>query len=191
MCVYEFFASRSIVSATSNDFFSVSSVLLPSQQFIRSFYQPGRFRMRSLYICRAESSTNTFLDRDSAAGWASNDRDIDDIWEVLVEDVVKLGSGTVKREDLVKTSGPLGAILSCFWHYPTFETRRRDFGHVFDKTNPALRFQHDKVGANGWVLKYKIASLSATIIFKVVFHGQKSIPIGNKFRNDLLYLIRS
>ncbi|ROW08567.1 hypothetical protein VPNG_06223 [Cytospora leucostoma] len=95
--------------------------------------------------------TDAFLDRYSAAGWGSHDRDIDDMWEELVEDVVKLGSGTIKPEYLVKPSGPLRAVLTCFWHYPTFKTRHQKFGHVFDRSNPSLRFQDDKIGANGWV----------------------------------------
>lgn len=95
--------------------------------------------------------TDAFLTREKEQEWASHDAGIDAMWDEFVADIVKLGEGTINREDLVKPSGPLRAVLTFFWHYPTWRTQKKAFGHVFDKSNPSLRFQHSKVGPNGWV----------------------------------------
>lgn len=45
----------------------------------------------------------------------------------------------------------LRAVLAFLWHYPTWNTQRKAFGHVFDKTNQSLRLQDRKMGPNLWV----------------------------------------
>lgn len=95
--------------------------------------------------------TDAFLAREKKQEWASHDEDVDTMWNEFVGDIVKLGEGEIKRENLVKPSGPLRAVLTFFWHYPTWNTQKKAFGHVFDRTNPSLRFQHKKIGPNGWV----------------------------------------
>ncbi|KAI1399048.1 hypothetical protein F4819DRAFT_435020 [Hypoxylon fuscum] len=65
--------------------------------------------------------------------------------------MVKISNGKIEERYLVKPSGPLNAILSFVWHYPTFRTQKGEYGHVMDRTNPCLKFQYDKVGPNPYV----------------------------------------
>lgn len=95
--------------------------------------------------------TDAFLTRENGQEWASHDRDVDALWDEFVVDIVRIGGGVIKREDLVKPSGPLRAVLTFFWHYPTWNTQKKAFGHTLDKTNQSLGFQDRKIGPNGWV----------------------------------------
>lgn len=95
--------------------------------------------------------TDEFLARTKGQERASHDKDKDALWDEFVVDVVRLGEGAIQRQDLVKPSGPLRTVLTFFWHYPTWNTRKAAFGHTLDKTNQSLRFQDRKIGPNGWV----------------------------------------
>lgn len=39
--------------------------------------------------------------------------------------IVRLGEGVIKRDDIFKPSGPLRAIFTFLWHYPTWNPRKR------------------------------------------------------------------
>lgn len=58
-------------------------------------------------LSQSREPTDAFLARDNGQEWASHDRDIDALWDEFVVDIVRLGEGVIKREDLVKPSGPL------------------------------------------------------------------------------------
>lgn len=78
--------------------------------------------------------------------WASHDAAVDEAWDQLVNDLVDLGNGEIEPEYLVKPSGPLKAALASMWRYPTFKTKRSEYGMTHDKSNPSLRMHDEKTG---------------------------------------------
>ncbi|RYP93374.1 hypothetical protein DL770_000563 [Monosporascus sp. CRB-9-2] len=84
-------------------------------------------------------------------GWADHDPRLTQIWDSFVSTVERLSDQDVDRRLLVKPSGPLNAVLTMQWHYPTFRTDKVMYGHVIDNTNPCIRFQHRKMGWSPYV----------------------------------------
>lgn len=92
----------------------------------------------------AQECLDAFLGRE---GWSSHDASIDFLWEDFVRCIDDLANDLDSRT-LSKPSGPLRAALSCTWAYPTFTTKKKQYGHTMDKTNPCIRGQYMKLGAD-------------------------------------------
>ncbi|KAI6087592.1 hypothetical protein F4821DRAFT_277757 [Hypoxylon rubiginosum] len=90
---------------------------------------------------------NGFLTSDDN-NWQDHDSDLTGLWDKFVDDIMALSNGQIRKSELVKPSGPLNAELAFIWHYPTFKTSKRHYGHVLDVTNPCLKVQYDKIGPN-------------------------------------------
>ncbi|OTB04496.1 hypothetical protein M426DRAFT_22891 [Hypoxylon sp. CI-4A] len=83
--------------------------------------------------------------------WANHDPEITERWNSVVEDLYGLLGEELTASTLCKPSGPLDAILTCRWHYPSFTTKKLSWGHVADRTNPCLQTQFRKVGSNPYI----------------------------------------
>lgn len=129
----------------------ISAISQEHRAALSMFQQECLGDMSTGQLSQSLEPTDEFLTRTKEQEWASHDEEIDALWDGFVVDVVRLGEGAIQRQDLVKPSGPLRAVLTFFWHYPTWNTQKKAFGHVFDKTNQSLRFQDRKIGPNAWV----------------------------------------
>ncbi|RSL90517.1 hypothetical protein CEP51_000674 [Fusarium floridanum] len=78
------------------------------------------------------------------SGWASHDLDIDAKWEDLAQRIVELSGSKIDIRTLVKPSGPLKAVLTAQWHFPTWVTQHPLHGMTMDNSNPSMRAQHAK-----------------------------------------------
>lgn len=124
------------------------SILNPnSRGALQNFRQKMQQDTESGVLGEALEPIANFLQRRDPR-WCTHDRDIDSLWESFVDDLARLGESKIDPEYLVKPSGPLRAPLTCLWVYPTFKTAHPKYGHVHDRTNPSLRLQDDKIGAN-------------------------------------------
>lgn len=124
------------------------SVLAPdSRAVLQNFRQKVQQDTEAGVLGQSQEPIDNFLQRRDPR-WCTHDRDIDSLWDTFADDLVRLGESKIDREYLVKPSGPLRASLTCFWVYPTFKTSHPKYGHVHDRTNPSLRLQDDKIGAN-------------------------------------------
>ncbi|CAJ2503925.1 Uu.00g113190.m01.CDS01 [Anthostomella pinea] len=95
---------------------------------------------------RGESTEDVlaFL-QSKAIGWADHDPELTLIWKRFIPRFQTLLGAEYSTKLLCKPSGPLDAILTIVWHYPTFTTKKHNYGHVFDTSNPCLRFQWQKL----------------------------------------------
>lgn len=124
------------------------SILAPnSRAALQNFRQKVQQDTEAGVLGEALEPIANFLQRRDPR-WCTHNRDIDSLWESFADDLVRLGESKIDREYLVKPSGPLRAALTCLWVYPTFKTSHPKYGHVHDRTNPSLRLQDDKIGAN-------------------------------------------
>lgn len=124
------------------------SVLAPdSRAALQNFRQKVQQDTEAGVLGESLEPIANFLQRRDPR-WCTHDRDIDSLWESFADDLVRLGESKINREYLVKPSGPLRAPLTSLWVYPTFKTLHPKYGHVHDRTNPSLRLQDDKIGAN-------------------------------------------
>ncbi|KAI0882166.1 uncharacterized protein GGS22DRAFT_191337 [Annulohypoxylon maeteangense] len=83
--------------------------------------------------------------------WANHDSDITLEWKSFVEKIEELLGHDIIPGTLSKPSGPLKAILTCRWHYPSWTTKKSVWGHVADRTNPCLKVQFGKAGSNPYI----------------------------------------
>lgn len=90
---------------------------------------------------------DAFLD-DNGRTWATHDVDMDESWTNVVGQLQGAGLGDSYVSELSKPSGPRKAALCCLWHYPTFSTRKPEFGMTLDKTNCCLAYQWKKIADN-------------------------------------------
>ncbi|KAK8135779.1 hypothetical protein PG984_003719 [Apiospora sp. TS-2023a] len=102
-------------------------------------------------LSRAQASGEMDVSQHDVNSYADHDPDITERWDELVADIKKASGGQLDEQYLVKPSGPLNAILTCHWHYPTFKTKRVGYGHVMDHTNASLQFQHQKTGYSPFI----------------------------------------
>ncbi|KAF4448652.1 hypothetical protein F53441_7961 [Fusarium austroafricanum] len=83
--------------------------------------------------------------------WANHDSEIDSKWIQLCNRIVELSGGKIDMKTLVKPFGPLNAVLTTQWHFPTWFTQHPLYGMTMDDTNPSLRAQHAKFEYNDCV----------------------------------------
>ncbi|KAJ4311783.1 hypothetical protein N0V84_010278 [Fusarium piperis] len=76
--------------------------------------------------------------------WASHDLSIDEKWAAFTQKVKELSGDKIEISSLVKPSGPLNAVLTTQWHFPTWVTESPFYGSTMDHTNPSLRAQFAK-----------------------------------------------
>ncbi|XXG96832.1 glycoside hydrolase 3 [Hypoxylon texense] len=90
----------------------------------------------------------------------------------------------VQKGEMVKPSGPLNVELAFVRHYPTFKTRKIDYGHVLGMGNPCFKFQHGKIGPN------PSARTLDMILVRIPFTGAFAKSWPSKFNNDVAILNR-
>ncbi|RYO81611.1 hypothetical protein DL766_000844 [Monosporascus sp. MC13-8B] len=100
---------------------------------------------------RSPKELDAFLDMPADRGWDDHDPLLTRIWDSHVASIEQISEHTVKAKYMAKPSGPLDAVLVMQWHYPTFNTRKKEYGFVMDHTNPCLRAQNKKMGYNAYV----------------------------------------
>ena len=93
---------------------------------------------------QASRSVLDFLESNNEE-WQYHDVKVDAIWDAFVEKVTGLSEGAIERGSFAKPSGPLSAVLSFQWHYPTWSTKKPYWGFVMDPTNPSLRAQDKRI----------------------------------------------
>ncbi|KAI1395269.1 hypothetical protein F4819DRAFT_478921 [Hypoxylon fuscum] len=115
---------------------------------------------------RGESMEDVDLFHDSVVqDWANHDSDITELWNGFVGRIKNL-QPRYDEKLLCKPSGPLSAILTIIWHYPTFLCSKTHWGSTYDQKNPSLLTQKWKVGSSPFV------------------RTQDSIPIRSTFKHN-------
>lgn len=96
-----------------------------------------------------------------------------------MEDLKEMDLKTIDPEYLVKPTGAIQAPLASVWHYPTFKTKRGEYGHVLDRTNPSMRLHNDKVGFNEWVRTHDLILIKNRFVSEQV----GGVPWGSLFED--------
>ena len=98
----------------------------------------------------SSESVKAFLSNDAPQNWPSHCNEVDKLWDKYLPRMAKISGHD--ESSFVKPSGPLSAIVSILWHYPTWKTKMPSFGMTFDGTNPCLKLQEVKIGASDQIL---------------------------------------
>ncbi|SPJ75397.1 uncharacterized protein FTOL_05128 [Fusarium torulosum] len=119
--------------------------ILPLRRFLSDC------KLRSSYRGESSEQVDAFLNRRDRDTWATHDAQIDTEWDRFAAEIVDLSQNNIVLASLSKPSGPLNAVLTMNWHFPTWSTQAPFWSHVMDPTNPSLRAQKEKYGLNSFI----------------------------------------
>lgn len=122
------------------DLCETGDYMLPLKNFI------GDCKTQMLYREESAEPIDDYLNRYGRESWSTHDVRIDHEWDAYASEIHGLAEGAITVGSLSKPSGPLKAVLTCNWHYPTWSSKSPLWGHVMDPTNPSLRAQKEKFG---------------------------------------------
>lgn len=83
--------------------------------------------------------------------WRSEDVDIDQKWQLLVNDLHELSNGMIVDQSLTKPSGRWDSPVAIIWNYPTWTTTNIRWSQVLDSCNPCVRMQYAKLGPSPYI----------------------------------------
>ncbi|KAJ5479675.1 hypothetical protein N7530_005184 [Penicillium desertorum] len=83
--------------------------------------------------------------------WPREDIEIDEKWQLLVNDLCELPNGMIIPKSLTKPSGRWDAPVAILWNYPTWTTTNICWSQALDSCNPCVRTQYAKLGPNPYI----------------------------------------